>query len=149
MARPLASVRVVLAPEFERAAMALGVPAMEAGAEIVAEGQRRRIPVSRDGSHGRPAGYAQSKIHVERGADGLGPYWDVGTGDDALSPDGTNYPLILELGSRPHEIRSKGDYPLRNAKTGQIFGRVVQHPGTKPQPWLRAALADITGRVLP
>jgi hypothetical protein len=148
MARALASVTVQLEPGFERAAMAAAFPAMEAGARIVAEGQRQRIPVSRDGSHGRPSGYARSKIHIERGADGLGPYWDVGTGDDALSPDGTNYPVILELGSRPHVIESHGDYPLRD-KYGHVFGRRVQHPGTHPYPWCRAALADIAGRVLP
>jgi len=149
MARPLASVRVVLEPEFERTAALLGVPAMEAGAAIVARGQRSRIPVSRDGSYGRAAGYAKSKIHVERGIDALGLYWDVGTGDQALTPDGTNYPVLLELGTPPHEIRSKGNYPLRNRKTGQVFGKVVHHPGTQPHPWLRAALADIAGRVLP
>lgn len=148
MPRPLASVRVVLEPRFTLAALALSAPAMEAGAQIVADGQRRRIPVSKDGSHGRPAGYAQSKIHVERGADPLGPYWDVGTGDDALSPDGTNYPLILELGSPPHVIESHGDYPLRD-KHGRIFGKRVNHPGTRPYPWLRASLADIAGRTLP
>lgn len=149
MARPLATVRVKLEPQVELKGATVMAPAMEAGAQIVAEGQRRRIPVSRDGSHGRPPGYARSKIHVERGADPAGPYWDVGTGDDALTPDGTNYPLILELGSPRHEIRSKGDYPLRNRKTGQVFGRAVDHPGTKPYPWLRAALADIAGRSLP
>lgn len=148
MPRPPASVRVVLAPDAMRQAANLAAPAMEAGAQIVAEGQRRRIPVSRDGSHGRPPGYARSKIHVEHGTDAQGPYWDVGTGDQALSPDGANYPLILELGSRPHEIRSHGDYPLRD-RHGRVFGKVVHHPGTRPYPWLRAALADIAGRVLP
>lgn len=125
------------------------MPALLSAGEVVAEGQRRRIPVSRDGSHGRPAGYAKSKIHIEPGADAIGPFVDVGTFDDALSPDGTNYPVILELGSPAHEIRSKGDYPLRNKKTGQVFGKVVQHPGTQPYPWCRAALADIVGRTFP
>jgi hypothetical protein len=142
------SVTVTLAPDAERQIMRLAAPAMEAGARIVAEGQRRRIPVSVDGSHGRAPGYARSKIHVERGTDGQGPFWDVGTGDDALSPDGTNYPVILELGSRPHVIESKGDYPLRDSH-GHVFGRRVNHPGTRPYPWCRAALADIAGRVLP
>lgn len=148
MPRPLATVRVKLEPGYQRTLYALSAPAMEAGAEIVAEGQRQRIPVSKDGSHGRPAGYAQSKIHIERGVDALGPYWDVGTGTDALTPDGTNYPLILELGSRPHTITSHGDYPLRD-KHGRVFGKSVNHPGTQPYPWLRASLADLAGRILP
>lgn len=148
MARPLASVRVVMEQGWQRDVLGLAVPAMEAGAAIVADGQRRRIPVSRDGSHGRPPGYAQSKIHVDRGLDALGPFWDVGTGDEALSPDGYNYPVGLELGTRPHVIESKGDYPLRD-KHGRIFGKTVNHPGTQPYPWLRASLADLAGRTLP
>src|SRR5690349_8498292 len=32
---------------------------------------------------------------------------------------------LLEFGTRPHVIESHGDYPLRNAKTGQVFGRKV------------------------
>lgn len=142
-------VRVRLDRAFREKTQELAMPALLAAAEIVEQGQQRRIPVSRDGSHGRPAGYAKSKIHIERGRDLLSPFYDIGTGSDALTPDGTNYPLILELGSVPHEIRSKGEYPLRNRKTGQVFGRVVQHPGTKAYPWLRAALADIAGRTLP
>jgi hypothetical protein len=138
-------VRVKLSHRWEGDVYDIGTPALNEAARIVRDGQRRRIPVSRDGSYGRPPGYARDKIHVRRGIEARVPTWDVGTGDDALTPDGTNYPLILELGSRPHVIRSKGDYPLRNAKTGQVFGREVQHPGTQPQPWLRAALADIEG----
>lgn len=144
-----AEVFVKLERGFDRKAKDLGEPALSAGADIVADGQRRRIPVSRDGSYGRGPGYARSKIHIERGTDDEGPFRDIGTGDDALTPDGANYPLILELGSRPHIIRSKGDYPLRNRKTGQVFGREVRHPGTQPYPWLRAALADLEGRELP
>lgn len=149
-----ADVRVDMERAYERELMREAAPAMDSAADIVAEGQRRRIPVSRDGSHGRPAGFARSQIHVARGTDADGPFWDVGTGDRALTPDGTNYPLILELGSRAHEIRAgeplpgKKPYPLRNRKTGQVFGRVVQHPGTMPYPWLRAALADLAGRTL-
>jgi hypothetical protein len=143
----VARVRVDLAPDFDRQVQRLAVPALNAAAEVVAEGQRRRIPVSPDGSYGRQSGYARSKIHTETGADALGPYADAGTFDDALTPDGTNYPLILELGSRPHVITSHGKYPLRS-KDGRIFGRSVNHPGTQPYPWCRAALADLAGRVL-
>lgn len=47
---------------------------------------------------------------------------------------------ILEHGSRPHVIESHGDYPLRNAQTGQVFGRKVNHPGTPAYHFLRRAL---------
>lgn len=120
-------------------------PALDAAAAIVEDGQRRRIPVSADGSHGRPAGYARDRIHTERGRDAQGPYRDVGS--DAETPDGFSYPLALELGTAPHVIESKGDYPLRS-NTGQVFGRRVNHPGTRPYPWCRAALQDLAGRVL-
>jgi hypothetical protein len=139
-----ASVRFEVDPAFEVGLLGITEPFLEAASVIVAAGQKRRIPVSADGSHGRQAGYARDRIHVERGADALGPYRDVGS--DAMSPDGYNYPLGLELGTRPHVIESHGNYPLRD-KYGHIFGRRVDHPGTQPQPWCRAALADLAGRV--
>lgn len=51
-----------------------------------------------------------------------------------------DYAIYVEEGTRPHIIRSHGDYPLRNRRTGQVFGRVVHHPGTHPQPFLRPAV---------
>jgi hypothetical protein len=120
-------------------------PALTAAAQIVEDGQKRRIPVSADGSNGRPPGYARDRIHTERGRDEQGPYRDVGS--DAETPDGFAYPLALELGTAPHRIESKGDYPLRSS-SGEVFGRAVNHPGTQPYPWCRAALSDLAGRVL-
>lgn len=140
---PRERVRVELASDFNLRAQAVIAPRMEAAAVVVAAGQRRRIPVSADGSNGRPAGYARDRIHVERGADALGLFWDIGS--DATSPAGYPYPLGLELGTPPHTITSHGDYPLRD-KHGNVFGRTVNHPGTQPYPWCRAALADIAGR---
>jgi hypothetical protein len=138
--------RFVLDPDWQRKVTGLGEPALENAALIVEAGQKRRIPVSRDGSHGRPSGYARDHVHIERGRDLGGPWRDVGS--DAKTPDGTDYPLILELGSSPHVIESHGDYPLRNRRTGQVFGRRVMHPGTHPHPWCRAALEDLAGRRL-
>lgn len=141
----MATSRVVLDPRWAATLYAAGEPALELAAVRVAAGQKRRIPVSLDGSNGRAAGYAKSRIHVERGRDSVSPFWDVGS--DAVTPTGYNYPLGLELGTRPHTITSHGDYPLRD-KHGRIFGRTVQHPGTRPYPWCRAALQDIAGQRL-
>ena len=47
------------------------------------------------------------------------------------------YWSYVEYGTRPHIIRSHGDYPLRNRETGEVFGRVVRHPGTQAQPFIR------------
>jgi hypothetical protein len=109
----------------------------------VEEQQRRTAPVSPDGSHGRPPGYLRDHTYSRLGRDDRGLHVDVGT--DATTPDGFPYPLVQELGSRPHVIESKGDYPLRNPQTGQVFGKRVQHPGTDPQPWLRPSLDVLRG----
>lgn len=136
-------VELVLEPRWEVGVIGLAAPALDAAAVVVAAGQKRRIPVSADGSNGRPPGYARDSIHVERGRDALGMYRDIGS--DATTPSGYPYPLGLELGTAPHVIQSHGHYPLRD-KHGNIFGRTVNHPGTQPYPWCRAALADLAGR---
>jgi len=46
----------------------------------------------------------------------------------------------VEYGTKPHIIRSHGDYALRNRETGQSFGRTVHHPGTEAQPYMRPAV---------
>jgi hypothetical protein len=139
----MADVVLQFDPRWADELTAIVSPALDQAAVIVAAGQKRRIPVSADGSNGRPAGYARDSIHVERGRDAFGPYRDIGS--DATTPDGYPYPLGLELGTAPHVIESHGNYPLRD-RHGHIFGRVVDHPGTPPYPWCRAALADLAGR---
>lgn len=56
-----------------------------------------------------------------------------------------DYAATVEFGGRPHQIRSHGSYSLRNAETGESFGRVVNHPGTPAQPYLRPGIASIGG----
>lgn len=50
------------------------------------------------------------------------------------------YAGFVTRGTKPHIIRSKGPWPLRNPETGQVFGRVVRHPGTRPNDYLQRAL---------
>lgn len=109
--------------------------------EVGAQGAKRRAPVSPDGSHGRPSGYMRSAIGWVIGSDSEGLYVDIVS--PAETPEGYPYGLGVEVGTVAHVIRSKGPYPLRNPKTGQVFGREVHHPGTEPQPYLRPALDDI------
>lgn len=52
----------------------------------------------------------------------------------------TPYAAMVELGTRPHIIRALNARVLANARTGQVFGPLVHHPGTKANPFLRAAL---------
>jgi hypothetical protein len=79
-----------------------------------------------------PSGHLRSSIRWEIGHDARGPYVDViADADEAL---------YVEFGTAPHVIRSTGDWPLRNRRTGQVFGPEVHHPGTEAQPFLRPAL---------
>lgn len=47
----------------------------------------------------------------------------------------TSYAPDVEFGTPPHEIRIKTKKVLTDGKT--FFGKVVQHPGTKAQPFMR------------
>jgi hypothetical protein len=48
-----------------------------------------------------------------------------------------NYAPYVEFGTAPHEIRPVNAKVLANPKTGQIFGTLVHHPGTKANPHSR------------
>ena len=50
-----------------------------------------------------------------------------------------DYWAAVEYGSRPHQIRSRGKWSLRS-DDHEYFGRVVNHPGTRAQPFMRTAL---------
>ena len=136
---------------FDEAAMAelLHGPAgpvarmLETKGEIVTQGGKRRAPVSPDGSNGRPSGYLRSQIYWKLGADAIVLFVDIFT--PATTPDGFPYGLAQEVGTAPHVIASHGNYPLRNARTGQVFGPIVNHPGTAAQPHIRPALEDLRG----
>jgi hypothetical protein len=140
------NVRLTFSRTWVQQVTGIADPKVRRGAEEIAEAQRRAIPVSADGSHGRPAGYAKSRIAVRVAADANGRYYDIGS--DATTPDGFPYPVVLDVGSRPHLIESHGDYPLRNARTGQVFGKVVQHPGTRPTYWCRGSMSALAGKTL-
>lgn len=51
--------------------------------------------------------------------------------------------VFVNEGTRPHIIRSKGSWPLRNVSSGQVFGPVVHHPGTKANPFLTRAMEEV------
>lgn len=53
---------------------------------------------------------------------------------------GTDHWAAVEFGTGPHLIRSTGPWSLKNHETGQHFGRVVHHPGTPAQPFMRPAV---------
>jgi len=112
-------------------------------AQVGAREAVRLAPESPAGSGGRPAGWLKRHIGWRSGRDARGIYADIYA--DARTPQGHDYGLDVELGTKPHLIISHGNYPLRNRRTGQVFGRIVHHPGTKPQPFLRGALEYLRG----
>lgn len=140
------TVRVVFDRQLPARVATIAAPKVRRAAEIVADRQRELIPISDDGSHGRRPGYARDHIGIWAGTGRDGTYYDVGS--DATTEDGVSYPAILDAGSRAHIIESHGDYPLRNAHTGQVFGKRVRHPGTKPTYWCRNSIFALAGRRL-
>ena len=52
---------------------------------------------------------------------------------------------LIERGTPPHEIRLHGPWPLYSAPHGRAFGRVVHHPGTRPQPFIDATATALNG----
>ena len=85
----------------------------------------------------RPSGFLRSSCRRVREADGgyiIGP----------TAP----YALWVNNGTPPHVIESTGPWPLRNRATGQVFGRIVHHPGTSPQPFIVESLQAIAGAVV-
>lgn len=127
--------------------------------EPITQEAKRRAPVSKAGTDAlhahespdegrvyltqirRPSGWLRHEIQWRHGQDEEGMYWDVES--PARSVHGAPYGLFMEVGTKPHRITSHGRWPLRNRMTGQVFGRSVWHPGTKPQPYLRPALDHV------
>ena len=52
-----------------------------------------------------------------------------------------SYAPYVEFGTGPHEIKAVNKKVLANTTTGQVFGPVVHHPGTKANPFLERIVA--------
>lgn len=46
------------------------------------------------------------------------------------------YAIYVHQGTAPHVIMVKTKKVLANVKTGQVFGKQVNHPGTAPNPFI-------------
>ncbi len=53
---------------------------------------------------------------------------------------GADYGVYVHEGTRPHIIRVRQRKVLADKRQGKIFGKVVQHPGTKANPFLQKAV---------
>ncbi|MFZ2152288.1 MAG: HK97-gp10 family putative phage morphogenesis protein [Minisyncoccia bacterium] len=57
------------------------------------------------------------------------------------------YALFVEAGTRPHIIRAVNKGGLANKRTGEFFGKVVHHPGTRANPFLKRAVEKSKTRI--
>ncbi len=59
-----------------------------------------------------------------------------------------SYAAAVHEGTRAHVIRPRNKRMLSwQGPSGQVFRRQVQHPGTRPRPWLRNAAQDEAARL--
>lgn len=68
---------------------------------------------------------------------------------------GSEYGVYVHEGTRPHVIEVKNKKILANKRTGQLFGRRVNHPGTKANPFMQRAVEgsqndinDLFGKII-
>jgi HK97 gp10 family phage protein len=57
------------------------------------------------------------------------------------------YSAYVDQGTRPHIIRATNAKVLANRRTGQFFGKVVRHPGTKKNPYFTKAVEGNIGYI--
>jgi len=55
---------------------------------------------------------------------------------------GVGYGVYVHEGTRPHIIRIRQKKVLANKREKRFFGKVVQHPGTKANPFLQEAVDE-------
>jgi hypothetical protein len=109
------------------------VALMDRLSAFAVQAMKKHVPVSPVGPLHR-SGALRSSVTSQVQADGsrlIGPTLDYGP--------------YVNNGTPPHIIRSHGNYPLRNRETGQVFGKVVHHPGTKAVDFVGKTAADING----
>jgi hypothetical protein len=66
--------------------------------------------------------------------------FEVGTLQARWYPRASYAPYV-EFGTGPHEIKAVNKKVLANTATGQIFGPIVHHPGTKANPFMERIVA--------
>lgn len=127
---PSNQVAVIIRPQVVNNGLLPRVHAIESAAKALA-------PVGK----GPNAGRLKRSIHT-RARSGAGQFTRSGNANIASYEvvAATPYAGFVSRGTRPHIIESHGPWPLRNRFTGQVFGRIVHHPGTVANPYLERAL---------
>lgn len=62
----------------------------------------------------------------------------ISIGNTKLAP----YAKFVHEGTKPHIIKAKKMKALANKKSSQVFGKKVNHPGTKANPYLHKAFSE-------
>ena len=68
-----------------------------------------------------------------------------GKGYDIMMPD---YGLMCEYGTPPHIIRPKNKKALHWGGKGGPIVKLVNHPGTRPQPFIRSTVNTILKQIV-
>lgn len=58
----------------------------------------------------------------------------------AIIESKAKYSAYVDQGTRPHIIRARNAKVLANRRTSQFFGKIVNHPGTRKQPYFTNAV---------
>jgi len=60
-----------------------------------------------------------------------------------------DYAYFVEFGTPPHIIKPKDKKALKfKAGNGQVFAKVVKHPGTRPNPFIRNTIRNKLGIII-
>lgn len=114
---------------------------------------RNRIPVFARETRAALANVVKETAHKIAGRAAITAPVDEGELQGSIYAEGTSDPLTwkvvvgaghgadVEFGTGPHEIRPvKGKFLRFKIDGREIFARMVHHPGTAPQPYLRPAV---------
>jgi HK97 gp10 family phage protein len=98
-------------------------------ADMVQQEVRRQAPID--------TGRLRLSVKMVKGATGQKFGWSVAAD--------THYAVFVEKGTRPHVIMPKRAKVLKfTARDGnEVYARKVNHPGTRPQPFMERALRRV------
>ena len=57
------------------------------------------------------------------------------------------YSIFVHEGTSPHDIEVRNKQVLANKRTGQFFGKLVHHPGTRPNPFFTRAINNCRTKI--
>jgi HK97 gp10 family phage protein len=99
--------------------------ALERSARKIEGDAKRSVPVNKQGGGGTLRQSISSRMQGKT---------------SAIVESRAKYSAYVDQGTRPHTIIAVNRKVLANRRTGQIFGRRVNHPGTRKQPFFTDAV---------